>query len=220
MTTDTNANSHRSPSYWKVGLALLALVVVLLVGAFLLNHQLRPRVGVAPAATISGTTPHPTSGLRGRTSTSTAQPAIATATSTRVGPTARPTPTPTPRQALMQAYHRYWQNYTQALYTLDPSHMGEVATGAELRRVQAEVAGFRRRNDAVRVRVTHHALIVSIKGDTATIYDEVLNRSFLIDPITKQPPHGSNQADLEKNIYSLKKIDGAWKVTKVLRQKG
>ena len=120
----------------------------------------------------------------------------------------------------MHAYHRYWQDYSQALYTLNTSHMGDVAIGAELRRVRAEVDGFRRRNDAVRVRVTHHALIVAMKGNTATIYDEVLNRSFLIDPVTKQPPRGSNQADLEKNIYSLKKTDGAWKVIRVLRQKG
>jgi len=118
----------------------------------------------------------------------------------------------------MQAYHRYWQDYSQALYTLDTSHMGSVATGAELRRVQAEVAGFRRRTRAVHVRVTHSALIVSIKGDSATVYDEIHNRSFTIDPVTKQPPQGSNQVDVEKDIYFFKNIHGIWKVTKSLRE--
>lgn len=220
MTTDTGAQSSRNPSYWKVGGALLGLVVVVLAGAFLLNQKLQPQVDVAPAATVVRTiTPHPASSEHhAQTPRATIQPAIAVTSSAKISPTVRPSPTPTPRRALMQAYHRYWQSYSQALYTLDTSHMSGVAVGAELRRVQAEVAGFRQRNRAVHVRATHSALIVSVKGDSAIVYDEIHNRSFTIDPVTKQPPQGSNQVDIEKDIYYFKRISGTWKVTKSLRE--
>jgi hypothetical protein len=117
-----------------------------------------------------------------------------------------------------QAYHRYWRAYSQALYTLDTSHMIEVATDGELRQVQEQVLGLRREHLAVHVLASHHVRIVSIKGSKATLYDEIHNRSFTINPVTKQPPHGSNQVDLEKDIYYLQKIHGTWKVVKSLRQ--
>jgi hypothetical protein len=214
-----NPESAGRTPYWLVGLALLAVVVILLVAAFLLNEHLRSNVGVQPltpsVSKKGGTAPKRPSGTVIPTKVS---PTPAVTRSPTLTP--RPTPTPTPRQQVTQAYYRYWRGYSQALYTLTTSHIGQVAAGGELRRIEAEVAGFRRQNYAVRVRVSHHALIVSIKGDTATIYDEVLNRSFAIDPVTKQPGQGSNRADLEKNIYTLKRIGGVWKVTKLLRQQG
>jgi hypothetical protein len=222
MAVDESGANPRSESrtpYWLVGLALLAVVVILLVAAFLLNEHLRSNVGVQPLTPSSskkgGSPPKNQSG--------TALPprAFPTPAVTRSPTlTPRPTPTPTARQQVTQAYYRYWRGYNQALYTLDTSLVGQVAADGELHRIEAEVAGFRRQNYAVRVRVTHHALIVSVKGDTATIYDEVLNRSFAIDPVTKQPGQGSNRADRERNIYTLKRIGGVWKVTELLRQQG
>ena len=207
------------PYLW-IGLGLLTLVVLILVAAFVLNNQLRPHVGIAP---VSGATRTPGAHrISGAGSTPTAQSATATAAPTSTPatatPTARPTPAPSTREAVILAYHHYWQVYSQALYTLTISHVSEVAAGSELRQIQAQVASLRRDNRAVRVRVTHHALIVSVKGEKATVYDEILNRSFTIDPVTKQPPQGSNQADLEKDIYFLQKAQGTWKVVKSLRQ--
>jgi CYTH domain-containing protein len=97
--------------------------------------------------------------------------------------------------------------------------MSDVATGNELRRVQAEVAALQQRHRAVRVRVSHSALIVSIKGDRATVYDEQHDRSFLINPVTKEPHNGSVPPFLEKDIYYLQKVDGTWKIVKSLRQR-
>jgi len=207
---------HRRP-YWVVGLALLALVVGVLAFAFFLNQHLGSRAGVAPLST--GT---PTKGStrpaqqKGHPTATTAATAVATAT-----PASTPLPiTPlTPRQQVEQAYHRYWQDYSHALFTLDTSHMGDVATGTELKRVQAEVAALQQRNRAVHVSVSHSALVVSIKGDKATVYDEQHDRSFLINPITKEPHNGSVQPFLEKDIYSMQKIHGTWKVVKSLRQR-
>lgn len=217
MTADRNQQSEQRSPYWAVGLTLLGVVVLILAAAFVLNQRLQPQVGIVPLAstpTRGSSTPAPHSAV------TLATPRATVAPSPTAIATASPTPVLSPRQQVVQAYHRYWQAYSRALYTLNTSHMDTVAVDAELRRVAVEVAGFRQRGYAVHVRVTHHALIVSIKGNTATIYDDVLNRSYAVDPVTKKPGRGSSQADREKNIYFLRKIQGVWKVTEVLRQKG
>ena len=93
------------------------------------------------------------------------------------------------------------------------------AAGDELKRVQAEVADLRQRNRAVHVRVSHSALIVSIKGNMATVYDDQRDSSFLINPVTNEPHNGSVQPYPEKDIYYLRKMNGDWKVVKSLRQR-
>lgn len=205
--------------FWAIGLALLALVLVLLAGAFLLTRHFTSHVGIEPTAHRPGKTiPSPATHRSGGAPATTSPTAATTATP---APTAQATPTLSPRQQVTQAYHRYWQTYSQALYTLDTSRMDTVATDSELKRVQAEVAGFRREGRAVHVRVTHDAVIVSLKGDAATVYDEQHDRSFLIDPVTKGPHVGPNSpAHLEKDIYYFKKVHGVWKVVKSLRQQG
>jgi hypothetical protein len=67
--------------------------------------------------------------------------------------------------------------------------------------------------------VSHSALIVSIKGSTATVYDDQRDSSFLINPATKEPHNGSVQPYSEKDIYYLRKMNGNWKVVKSLRQR-
>lgn len=218
MTTGADRQSQHRFHFWAVGLALLGIVVVVLAAAFLLNRQLRSPVGIQPLVGTPAKNSATPGGHTGGSAAPTPRSTLATAPTSV--PTAPPTPSLSPRQQVVQAYHRYWQDYSQALYTLNTSHMNGVATDGELRRVAAEVTGFRQRGYAVRVRVTHHALIVSVKGIRATIYDEVLNRSYAVDPVTKKPGRGSSQADREKNIYFLQKIHGVWKVTKVLRQEG
>ncbi len=208
---------HRRP-FWVVGLLLLGAVVVVLVFAFVSSHHFRSHVGIESGARTPVRSSSPRGANTGVGSPATAQSTVS-ATPTSV-PTVQPTPTLSPRQQVMQAYHHYWRDYRQALYTLTTSHMSRAAAGNELQRVESEVAGFKKRGYAVRVRVTHHALIVSITGDTAMVYDEVLNRSYAVDPVSKQPGQGSSQADREKNVYSLQKFHGVWKVTKVLRQGG
>jgi len=202
---------HRRP-FWVVGLLLLGVVVVILAGAFVVSHHVRSRVGIESGARTPMRSSSPRGANTGVGTPATAQSTVS-ATPTSL-PSVQPTATLSPRQQVMQAYHHYWRDYRQALYTLISSQMSNVATGDELRQVQEQVVSLRRDNHAVRTRVTHHALVVSIRGDKATVYDEILNRSFTIDPVTKQPPQESNRADLEKNIYFFQRVQGKWKVVK------
>lgn len=216
MTPGAKRSSTERP-YRTTALALLILVIVLLGAAFFLNQRLRPHVGIAPVRV----TPHATSSTTAHDTTALPRPTVAaTPLVTATSSPSTPTPTLTPRQQIAQAYHRYWQDYSRALYTLDATRMSAVAAGGELTRVQAEVAGFRQENRAVHVRVTHHELLVKVTGDRAQVYDEEIDRSFLIDPVTKQPPDAPNKGHLEKDIYFLQRIDGTWKVTGSLRQQG
>jgi hypothetical protein len=209
-------SQHRTP-FLPVGLILLGVVVVVLAGAFLLNQHFRSHVGIEPVARTATGSPSTPSSHNGGVVPATAQ-STASAVSTSV-PTVRPTPTLSPRQQVVEAYHRYWRDYSQALYTLNTSRMADVATGNELRRVEAEVATLRQRTQAVHVRVSHSALIVSIKGNEATVYDQQTDRSFLINPITKEPHIESVPPYSEKDIYFLQRIHGTWIVVKSLRQR-
>lgn len=218
-STESPKGTSRGRSYRRVALALLGIIAVFLVAAFFLDRHLRPRVSVRPlASSASRTHVSPTVHSPRTPVPATSSPATTTPGTPTVTPA--PTATLTPRQQVVDAYGRYWRVYSAALYTLNTSRVGEVAADGELHRIKAEVASFRRQNYAVRVRVTHSALIISIKGDAATVYDEVRNRSFAIDPVTKKPGQGSNRADLEKNVYTLRRIHGVWKVTRLLRQQG
>lgn len=209
-----NRERNSGQPYWRVALILLGVIVLVLAAAFLLNRRLRSPVGIAPAATAR---PTRTSGPSPGTTPPTVAPTTPSATSTATG---TPTLPPSPRQQVIQAYRQYWQVYSRALYTLDTSQVHTVAVDGELVRIKAEVAGFRKQDRAVHVRVTHHYLIVSITGDRARLYDEQLDRSFLINPITKEPHTAPNNGHREKDIYFLRKIGGVWKVTKSLRQQG
>lgn len=214
--TGPRRQPERRPAYWAVGLTLLGVIVVVVVGAFVLDKHLRPHVGIEPLTHTPGKG-SPTATRRSGASGAVTPPATVSPTPTTVA-TVAPTPVLTPRQQVIQAYHRYWQAYSQTLYTLNTSPMDGVAAGGELTQVQSQVASLRQQRRAVHVVVSHHALIVSVKENRATVYDEIHNRSFTINPVTKQPPHGSSQADLEKDIYFLQKIHGSWKVVKSLRQ--
>jgi hypothetical protein len=205
--SDNGGLQARRP-YWPIGLALLGLVIAVLGAAVLLDHQLRPRVGVEPLATVqvaAEATPPQTA----------APPAVA------ASPPAGGASSATLLEAEVgDAYRRYWLLYSEALFTLETSRLGEVAADEELSRTEDEVHSFQARARAVRVDVDHNFILVDINDTAATLYDEITDRSFLIDPATKEPSRGPDSAHVVKDIFYLKKVDGAWKVTKSLRQEG
>ncbi len=212
MLSETDVSDDRRPQtrrpYWPIGLALLGLVVAVLGAAVVLDHQLRPRVGVEPLATVqvaAEATPPQTA----------PPPAVA------ASPAAEGASSATPLEAEVgDAYRRYWLLYSEALFTLDTSRLGEVAVDEELSRIKDEVDGFQARARAVRVDVAHNFILVDLTDTAATLHDEITDRSFLIDPVTKEPSRGPDSAHVVKDIFFLKKVDGAWKVTKSLRQEG
>src|SRR5689334_10313104 len=100
-----------------VGLALLALVVVVLGGGSVLARRLRSPVGTEPAATAP---------------VSPAATAQGAGTGAPGGPVVVSQPsdiarlrTPLERE-VAQAYLRYWDVYAEAMGTLDPGRLSEV----------------------------------------------------------------------------------------------
>jgi len=93
-----------------------------------------------------------------------------------------------------------------------------VASGDELRRIQDEVDGVRKQHEAVRVVVEHHYFVFDATTTQPKVYDEIQNRSFTVDPVTKQGT-GSDASDLEKDTYFFDRVDGTWKVARSSRQR-
>jgi hypothetical protein len=123
------------------------------------------------------------------------------------------------RAAIEDAYLRYWDFYSDALFRLDTSRIPEVAAGEEVQRIQAEVGSFRRRDRAVRVRVSHRYTI----GDGpagAWVRDEIADRSFTIDPRTRLPGQGPDVTDVVRDLVLMKELGDSWKVIKSTRDRG
>jgi hypothetical protein len=202
--------------YWRIGLALLALVMAVLGAAFVFDRQLRPRVDVRPAAPAAAEAVAPVVPAQPSSPVRSAPPP---GTEGGIVP-GRVADDPRLVQEIEDAYRRYWEVYSAALFNLDTSRLPEVAADDELRRMRDEIEDFRRRNRAVRAVVTHNYLVIDVTTTEATIYDEIRDSSFLIDPVTKEPPQAPDPRHLVKDIFTLKKVDGTWKVHKHLRQEG
>lgn len=131
-----------------------------------------------------------------------------------------PTPSPSPEQAVLAAYRRYWEQYSRAVLELDPTLAEGAATGEELDGIRSEIADLRARGRAIRVDVQLNPVVVEIREDAATIYDEFVNRSFTVDAGTKEPRQASGSGEVVRDVYYLRRMgDGVWKVTRSERQR-
>jgi hypothetical protein len=201
---------------WRrsLGFGLLGLAAAASSAAAISTNDPQPAgVGWRGAATPAAT-PAPwatTSGIR---------PSLFAPTVGRSSPSPSATSTAAGRQLVEDTYLRYWHLYSDALFRLDTARIAEVAAGEELLRVRAEVEGFRRRDRAVRVRVSHsYAIRLTTVGE-AEIHDEITNRSFTVDPRTKAPALGPDVADLERDTFQMKWLGDTWKVLRSTRQRG
>lgn len=232
--------TRRPPRYWLVGLGLLGVVAVMLGAAFYLDSQLRPRVGnvsspaaesIATAAAAPSATPVPsptaivsamaqaTPNVTATTGTPRSSAASTPTAVATIAPGVRLADPTLPRE-VEQAYLKYWEVYSDALLSLDASRVADVAADEELRRIREEVREFRQRNTAVRVRVAHSYGVFDVKEAEAKVIDRVLNRSFAVDPITKQPSERDVEGKYVEDVYLLRKMNGVWKVVESLRQEG
>ncbi len=214
--------AHRRP-YWVVGLALLGMVAVLLAVAFLVGNHLRPRVGVESAPAVARAT-RPTEVPAGYLPP-TAEPAVKSATATV--PVASPTSTGAPtgvsvansplEREIEAGYLRYWDVLSQAYLNLDTSRLPEAMSGAELGRQEQEIRSLQAQGKAAKLDVEHRVAFPKVSQDYAVVYDEYLNSSVFLDPITKKERPNTAPVATEKISFEMRKVDGVWRVVDARR---
>jgi hypothetical protein len=125
--------------------------------------------------------------------------------------------TPLQRE-IVEGYLRYWSVLAQAQYDLDTSPLKEVLAGAELARAEEDIRRLRTEGHAGDVHVDLNYRLRKAAPDEATVYDEYVNRSILLDAVTKQPISTKvPPPDLVKMSFEMRKIDGTWKVVDTAR---
>lgn len=223
MADETTGNDNGVPPrrpYWPVGLALFALVIVLLGAAFVLNARLRPAVGFQSVARTA-VTASPVSTVSATPAVSNVAPA-ATLTPVPGTPTVVTTPalpsgahfatTPLERE-IEAAYMQYWKVRSAALLNRDDSHLSDVMAGPELARAEKQIQDLKTQGRAVKVDIQHEMIAFGhVSADRADLYDEYLNRSVYVDPVTKQEIPTKAPAQVEKILHTMEKINGTWKV--------
>lgn len=212
--SDLGASPEPRRPFWVVGLLLLGLVVAVLVGAFLLDRQLRPSVGIepAPAVPVVGKATETSQPGRQPTSPAAGIPTQVT-TTTQAGAGAG---SPSPKE-VEQAYLKYWEVYSEAMYTLDTSRLSEVAAGERLEQAVTEVEKLKAQGKAAKIDVEHDFFVFDATANTARVHDEYVNNSYAIDPETKRPIGAPGKSESIVDTYFLERIDGVWKVVRGVR---
>lgn len=209
--------------YWAVGLVLLAAVLVVLAAAFLLDRQLRPRVGIEATATTPALAQASTPPTAAPSPT---VPAAATPTApAAAAPTVVASPTGLPvassplEREIEAAYERYLRVYSDAVLNLDTSHLSEVLDGKALQLVTDEVNELKAKGRPVKIIEDDRAIALSRVTDTsATLVDEYTSRSVFADPNTKQPLPRTGPPTRIRQSYEFRKIDGVWKIVDGTRE--
>lgn len=135
--------------------------------------------------------------------------------------TATPAQTPTPslEDQVSEAYLRYWDAYSDALFELDATLAQGVASGEELNRIREEIADLRAQGLALKTVVEHDFVVVEAAEESATLLDEIVNNSFFIDAETKEPPQAEGSGEVLRDTFYLEKVDGQWMVVRSTRQR-
>ena len=200
-------------SHWLIGLALLLMVALLLGGATILSERFRPKVGLQSTATAHAQE-------RTRFAIIQARPA----SQVRSHDT-EPIPTPSPEAgsdaidvdaALLEeveaAYSKFWNVRTDAALNLDISHLPDVMAGPALERERQQIGDLQARGVAAVIEGDHEVGLLSLAPDEAEVYDEYVNRSYLVDPVTREPVGAPEPEETVKVSFRLQKLDGVWKV--------
>jgi hypothetical protein len=132
--------------------------------------------------------------------------------------TTQPSATPAVEAAVGDAYLKYWDAYSAALLALDSAPVESLATGDQLRRIQNEIDGLRAQGVAERVVVEHHFAVIGATATTATVSDEIVNNSFFVDPVTKDPPSAAGNGERFTDTYQMEMVGDRWVVVNGSRQ--
>jgi hypothetical protein len=172
-----------------------------------------------PAASTAETTRIPTSGPTPAPASvaMTATPPDAASDAQPSEPTPLPTVPPELRREVEAAYTQYWDARAQAVWTLDPAPLDDVATGDELEALRSDVEQLRADGRAIKAEVEHQYTVISVDGDEAQVGDRLRDFSIYVDAATKEPLPGQVRPDeasapLSTILYFLRNEGGTWKV--------
>lgn len=224
VTHKTTDNDPRKLSLWLVAAGILGVVLLGLLGAFALDRRFRQTVTVEPPRPLAALVPTSAS----PTQTPVATPGVTTTPVSSSAATPMPGITPTlpgglrladsPLEREVQAaYLRYWDVLTEANLSLDTSRLPEVTAGRELAQAQQQVEELKGKGKAAKVDVEHRIALAKVTPDEAVVADEYLNKSVYVDPVTKAEFKTTAPPTVEKLSFTLRKIDGQWKVVEAVR---
>jgi hypothetical protein len=128
-----------------------------------------------------------------------------------------PTVAPELRREIETAYTQYWDARAQAVWTLDPVPLDDVATGGELLALRRDIEQLRTEGRAIKAEVQHQYVVIRVDGDVAQVLDRLRDFSIYVDPASKQPLPGQVRPDeanapLTTSLYFLRNVDGTWRV--------
>jgi hypothetical protein len=144
------------------------------------------------------------------------------------GPTAEVTAPPresttttearTPEQEVEAAYLRSWEVYAKAVRDLDPSGLEESFAEEHLATLRREFDRRTREGRPSRVSVEHNYRILIVGADNAMVFDRYLNHSVWLHQETGEPGE-PDPNEYISDAFQMKRIEGTWKVTRVVRQR-
>jgi hypothetical protein len=173
------------------------------------------------AVAASAPTPAPTQAAAPGSQTEPVRTATAATVRGDQSATGSPVPTVAPdlEQAISDAYlGKYWQARADALYSLDPAPLQDVAAGPELARLQQRIEDDKAQGRATLVK-TQHTFAVSWAHDgEAQVVDRYADMSIWVDATTHELLPGQvepsvDAAPVHKVIDNIQFINGTWKVT-------
>ena len=132
-------------------------------------------------------------------------------------PTTTTTSAASVEEQVRAAYLHSWDVYADAVRRLDASQLPEAFADPHLDAIKTKIADLQRRGRAVAVSVEHHVKVRVIDASTAIVADDENNHSVEIDQATAAPAEPDPNNVLRDN-FTLKLIEGTWKVTVVIRQ--
>jgi len=110
-----------------------------------------------------------------------------------------------------------WQKLS-TMYTLDASHLADVASGERLQQATDEVQKVKAQGKAAKIDVQHNIGIFDVTDSSASVHDEYINNSYSIDPSTKKAVGAPGQTQHISDTYLLQRVTGVWKVVSGVRE--
>lgn len=116
----------------------------------------------------------------------------------------------------------FWEVYAEAAYTLDDSHLAEVAAGPALEFVTSQIARLKAEGRAIRAGGDHTSTIFNATESKAFVYDRFRQQNTVLDGATKGPistPAVPTPGPSPAYVYVLELLDGTWKMTQIFAAK-